>query len=977
MTPERWKQVKGILEAALEASSKERAALLDKACLDDPALRKEVEELLASYDEDFLEQTPLDGLKQALAEDQSQALEGHFIGPYKIIRELGKGGMGAVYLALRADDQYKKRVAIKLVKRGMDTDEVLNRFRHERQILASLDHPNIARLLDGGTTEDGLPYFVMEYIEGQPIDKYCDDNRLTTVERLKLFQTVCSAVHYAHQNLVVHRDLKPSNIIVTNEGVPKLMDFGIAKLLNPDLYAQTLVPTALSLRLMTPDYASPEQVKGKGITTASDVYSLGVMLYELLTGHRPYQFKTYTPQEIERVICEEQPEKPSTAINRVETTPTPDGATKIMITPELVSRTREGQVDKLKKKLAGDLDNIVLMAMRKEPLRRYASVEQFSEDLRRHLEGLPCLARKDTFAYRTGKFMRRNKIAVAVAAAFLILTVASAVLIVKQSIRAARERDKAQQVSAFLVELFNVSDPGEARGNAITAREILDKGAQRIERELAKEPEVQATLMNTIGQVYAKLGLYEAARPLYEKALQTRREIFGEESIEVAESLNSLAILYGAKSDYANAESLSRQVLAIRRKVLGKEHIEVARSLNNLAHTLSEKGNTQEAEPLFREAVAMHRKVAGNEHNELAITLNNLALLLDSTGKYEEAEALFKEALAMRRKLLGDDHPDTAAGLNNLAGVYRRTGALPAAEPLYHEALTITRKSLGAEHPTVATMMNNLAMLLSLLDKKPEAERLYRESLEIRRKHFGEENSDVATSLNNLGLLLYERGDYAEAEKLYRQALAIHRKLLGNEHRSVAIDLNNLGLLFSAKKDYPAAVHTLRESLAVYRQAFGEETIEVARGLGNLGFALYEKGDYEEAEKMARQALEKRRRLLSPEHSDIALSLLSVGRMLSERGKAQEAEALIREGLEIRRKNLAAGHWQIDEAESVLGGCLAALKRFAEAEPILLQSYAALKAKRPTGDRRIEQASKRLLNLYTLWGKPDKAAPYH
>jgi eukaryotic-like serine/threonine-protein kinase len=972
MTPERWKQVREVLEAALDVSSKERAALLDDACMGDPALKQEVEELLAAYEEDFLEHTPLDEINRQLTKEPS--LEGQFIGPYKIIRELGQGGMGAVFLALRADDQYKKRVAIKLVKRGMDTDYVLSRFRHERQILASLDHPNIARFLDGGATENGLPYFVMEYIEGQPIDKYCDENRLTTIERLKLFQTVCSAVYYAHQNLVVHRDLKPSNIIVTAEGTPKLMDFGIAKLLNPNLYAQTLVPTALTQRLMTPDYASPEQVKGRSITTASDVYSLGVLLYELLTGHRPYQFKSYTQEEIERVICEEQPEKPSTAIGRVETTPSPEGATQIMITPEQVSLTREGQPDKLKKKLAGDLDNIVLMAMRKEPLRRYASVEQFSEDIRRHLEGLPCIARKDTFAYRAGKFALRNKIAVAVVAAFIILVVASAVVILNQSIRAARERDKAKQVSAFLVELFNVSDPGEARGNMITAREILDKGAQRIERELADQPEVQATLMSTIGQVYVKLGLYEAALPLYEKALQTRLETAGEESVEYAESLNYLGVLYNAKSDYPNAERLFRQALAIRRRVLGKEHIEVARSLGNLAHTLNGKGDTQEAEPLFREAIAMHRKVGGNE--QLATTLNNFALLLDNTGKYEEAEKLFKESLAMRRKLLGDDHPDVAGGINNLAGLYRRTNALPAAEQLFNESLTIARKSLGAEHPMVATIMNNLAIVLSSMDKKQAAERLYRTSLEIRRKHFGEENIDVATSLNNLGLLLYDGGNYAEAEKLYRQALAIHRKLLGDEHRSVAIDLNNLGILLNSKKDYPAAVDALRESLAVYRKSSGDETIDVARCLGNLGFALYEKGNYEEAEKMARQALEKRRRLLSPEHVEIALSLLSVGRMLSEQGKAQEAEPMIREGVEIRRKVLATGHWQVDEAESVLGGCLAALKRFEEAERLLLKSYAALKTKRPAGDRRIEQAGKRLVKLYSLWGKPDKAAPY-
>ena len=411
----------------------------------------------------FLQDAAFDEITKLFKDEDNQLLEGQVIGPYKLIRKIGQGGMGAVYLASRDDDEYKKRVAIKLVKRGMDSEEVLNRFRHERQILASLDHPNIARLLDGGTTEDGLPYFVMEYIEGTPVDTYCDERRLSINERLNLFRKVCSAISYAHQNLVVHRDIKPGNILVTSNGEPKLLDFGIAKLLNPELYAQTILTTALSTRLMTPDYASPEQVRGRKITTATDIYSLGVVLYELLTGHRPYRIKSYTQEEIERIICRETIEKPSTAINRVVTGK--DGAQQTAITPEIVSETREGQPEKLRKRLAGDLDNIVLMAMRKEPERRYVSAEQFSEDIRRHLEGLPVIARKDTFAYRASKFIRRNKIGVAAAAAFLILAVTATALIINQSIRASRERDKAQQVSRFLVELFNVSDPGEARGN--------------------------------------------------------------------------------------------------------------------------------------------------------------------------------------------------------------------------------------------------------------------------------------------------------------------------------------------------------------------------------------------------------------------------------------------------------------------------------------------------------------------------------
>ncbi len=978
MKAERWQQVRSILEAALELAPDERAAYVKAVCADDGALKEEVQSFISSYEEagDFLENTPLLDDAIQLDDPEPQMLVGQRLGPYKLMGEIGRGGMGVVFLALRDDDEYKKRVAIKLVKRGLNSDEVLHRFRHERQILASLDHPNIARLLDGGTSAEGLPYFVMEYIEGTPIDRYCDENRFSIRQRLHLFRKVCSAIQYAHQNLIVHRDLKPGNILVTAEGEPKLLDFGIAKLLNPELYAQTLLTTALSTRLMTPDYASPEQVRGRKITTASDIYSLGVMLYELLTGHRPYRFTDYRQEEIERVICQEPPEKPSAAIKRIVEEEKPDGAPPTTLTPERVSETREGQPEKLRKKLAGDLDNIVLMAIRKEPERRYSSVEQLSEDLRRHLEGLPVIARPDTFAYRTSKFIRRNKIAVAVAVAFFVLTVTAAILIIGQSIRAQRESAKAQQVSQFLIELFNVSDPGQARGNTITAREILDKGATRIERELADQPAVQATLMHTIGQVYAKLGLYDAAQPLYEKSLAIRRDLYGETSAEYAESLSYLAMVYSAKSDYQQAESLDRRVLDIRRRVLGDEHFEVARSLNNLAYVLALRGERQAAEPLYRQAIAMHRKVKGNEHEDLASTLNNLAMLLDNTGQYDEAEALFQEALAMRRKLFGEDHPDVGVSLNNLAGLYRRKGDLAAAEQLYDDALAIARKSLGAEHPTVATLMNNLGVLLTSTDRKDEAERLHRESLALRRKHFGDESIDVALSLNNLGLLFYERQEYDEAEKLYRQALAIHRKQLGDQHLSVAIDLNNLGLLFNRKKEYAAAVETLRESLAVYRHATGEETLEVARGLSNLALALYEKGEYEEAQRLARQALEKRRRLLPATHADIALSLLSVGRMMSEQGNPIEAEPLIREGLEIRRKNLPASNWQVNEAESVLGGCLAALQRFAEAEPLLLRSHDALQAKRPAGDRSIEQARKRLYRLYTAWKRPDKAAAY-
>lgn len=393
MTPERWRKVEEVFESALERAPEERSAYLTAACSGDEALREQVETLIASYEKagDFIEEPALGTgmLPDTLVDETVNVLIGRRLGSYKIVREIGRGGMGSVYLAMRADDEYQKRVAIKLIKRGMDTDFIIRRFRNERQILASLDHPNIARLSDGGTTDDGLPYFVMEFVEGQPIHHYCDTQKLSTVERLRLFVKACTAVEYAHHNLIIHRDLKPSNILVTADGTPKLLDFGIAKILNPEIASQTMDPTTAALRLMTPEYASPEQVRGLPATTASDVYSLGVLLYELVTGHRPYRLYNRLPEELARVICDEEPERPSVVINRIEQVPLGNGSYKVEVTPETVSRTRDGTPDKLRRQLAGNLDNIILKALRKEPQRRYNTVGEFAEDIRRHLDGQP------------------------------------------------------------------------------------------------------------------------------------------------------------------------------------------------------------------------------------------------------------------------------------------------------------------------------------------------------------------------------------------------------------------------------------------------------------------------------------------------------------------------------------------------------------------------------------------------------------
>lgn len=555
-SPDRHERVGAILVAALEQPPEERGRFLDEACGGDGLLHGEVETLLRSHDAagTFLEVPAL----QATGFGADSGMEGARVGPYRLLREIGRGGMGVVYVGVSSDEAFEKKVAVKLVKPGMDTEEIVRRFEKERRILAGLDHPNIARILDGGTTDEGLPYFVMEYVDGLPILEYCDSRKLPTSERLKLFGSVCSAVAFAHQNLVVHRDLKPSNILVDSAGVARLLDFGIAKLLAAD---ENATRTITSLRPMTPWYSSPEQIRGETINTSSDVYSLGVLLYELLVGRTPYRIVGRAPSDVDRAVCEQEPERPSVAVGRREQVTTPDSR-QLLLSPESLSATRDGDPKRLRRRLAGDVDTIVLLALRKDPRRRYASVEKLSEDIRRHLSGLPISARRDTLLYRSGKFVRRHAFGVTAAAAFALLALGATATMAIQRGKTERERLKAEQTSAFLLGLFKGSDPREARGATLTVREVLDRGGERIKRELAGQPEVQATLMDTIGGVYRELGLYDQARGMIEGAYQTRRRIFGVKDLRVAESLQSLGEVDLATGRYAEAEGRFREAFA-------------------------------------------------------------------------------------------------------------------------------------------------------------------------------------------------------------------------------------------------------------------------------------------------------------------------------------------------------------------------------------------------------------------------------
>jgi tetratricopeptide (TPR) repeat protein len=734
VTPEHWQRVKELLASALEVAQDERAAFVTAACQGDEALSREVLRLLVTATEvaDFIEEPAA----RLLAGAEPGLREGHRLGPYRILCEIGSGGMGAVYLAARADDAYDKRVAIKVVRRGMDSAEILRRFRQERQILANLVHPNIAALLDGGTGDDGLSYLVMEHVEGEPIDQYCRDRGLPVRARLELFRVVCAAVQFAHQNLVVHRDLKPANILVTAEGAPKLLDFGIAKLLQSErpFITHVLLP---GIRLMTPEFASPEQQSGGQITTTTDVYGLGLLLHLLLVGRLPSRPRPAAP---------------------------PGGR-------ETVPAAMAGR-DRREAPLPGDLQNIVAMCLREQPSRRYGSAQALADDVGRYLGRLPVVARKDTWSYRAGKFVGRHRVGVTAVAALVVLLLAFGATVTTLLRRSIRDQQRAKRVSTFLEELFRIPDPGQSRGATIPVREILDRGRQQIATGLQEEPQTRGALLETMGTVYANLGLYEPARGLEMEAVRVRRAALGGDDPLLAESLHSLASVLRRLGDNAAAEASLREAVAIQRRRFDRDDPELARGLNNLATLLDDQGKTAEAERLYREVLETKRRIYKGGHVDLAVSLNNLASFLQRQGDFAAAEPLYREALAIRRHLLEPPNPLLALSLNNLASVLEDRGELAGAEELYREALAM-RRALALAGPEVARSLNNLGRIREARGDAAEAEALYRQALADYDSHsLPRRVPDRAKFLRNLAALLSRR-DPAASEPLAREALAV------------------------------------------------------------------------------------------------------------------------------------------------------------------------------------------------------------
>ncbi|GMU84447.1 MAG: hypothetical protein AMXMBFR47_43160 [Planctomycetota bacterium] len=786
MTPDRWQRVNTVFHRAVALPPDSRRAFLRESCGDDAELMREVESLLEyeARDSDFLNHATALAPPAAAAHARlAEAVEGQVIGPWRLVRPIGRGGMGAVWLAQRADGEFQMQAALKLIRRGFDSAENLRRFQLERQVLAGLEHPSIARMLDGGTTEDGQPWLAMEHVEGEPIDQYCDRRRLPIRERVELIRRVCAAVHHAHRRLIVHRDLKPGNILITPDGSPKLLDFGIAKILTPDGDAPMATLTEAGLRPMTPEYASPEQVRGEPVGTASDVYSLGVVLYELLVGERPVRLLGTSPAQIVDAVCSQQPARPSTAALRASA----DDSAVRPLDPEARVVARQTDRRRLARALSGDLDTIVLMALRKEPERRYGSAEALAEDLRRYLVGLPVSARPETAGYRLSKFVRRHRLGVAasVAAVAALLSLLGALV----------------WQNRIVIDERNTAQVAEARSNRLRAAAELAEGrarteAKRAATEAAKARQVAGFLQQMLGMIDPRISqdrdttllheMFESADELADRVLQDQPEVLGEIRY-------TLGAGYKAIADYRSAERNLRESLRLREAALGPDSIEVMESVNDLGGTLQAMGRFDEAAEMFERALAIARRQEKPDHTAIASLTNNIGLLAMERGRPDEAEARFREAIAEHGRAGPAGEVERITPLANLALVLKQLGRLDDAEPVYLDVIEKGRAAFGPGSPQVAIYISNYAVLLCEKRDLDAGIERYREALEIQRKAFKEPHPDLAVTLDNLGYALLTAGSAEEAEPLIREAVemfdTIHH---GADHFDSAVALSNL-----------------------------------------------------------------------------------------------------------------------------------------------------------------------------------------
>lgn len=866
---DRFRTLSALFDDVVELPASERDERIAQACAGDSALEAELRALLAADrmtgDEDFVHGV----IASEAVALQERDMGGVRLGPWQVGEPIGEGGMGTVYLARRADGAYEAQAAIKLVRGGIPSPALDERFRSERQILAGLRHPGVAQLLDGGSTDDGTPYLVMEYIDGAPINEWCDREGLDVEERLRLFLKVCDAVAYAHRQLVAHRDLKPSNILVTTEGEAKLLDFGIAKLI--DAIGDTGDVTQ-SYTVMTPAYASPEQVAGERASASADVYSLGVLLYELLSGRLPLETKGLTPVQLISRVTQDVPKVVSSVVTDTDR----------------------------RRRLSGDLDAIVSRALRKEPDGRYATVEALAEDIRLHLDGSPIRTRSDDWRYRAGKIVRKNRGVVSGSLLMLLLGISFTVNTLLQARAVARERDRAeverataQRVSSFLTELFSEADPNRPVSQEVTVRDVLDRGADRVLTELEEEPGTRAALAQVIGQVYSALGEYEAAEPLLDSALVERQREPDTTPIELgAAYLERGALAYNV-GEYGDARTYFESALEEYRREAEPDLRAVTDAQSWLSVAHQGLGEWEEAEATALAAVEGLREVDPDGSIDLAVALKTLQDVLRGNGKAQESVVIGEEALAMSREIFGNDHLETAHALNQMGSSLSAVGRAEEAIPLVEEGLAIRRAAFDGPHVEIAASLGNLANMLAATGRDAEAVAPRREATALLEELFSSGHPYAAASTAGLGLVLLRADSLEAAEPVLLRAVEYHDALFPEGHPNHAPALTSLGTLYRRTDRPDDAVRVLQEAYTIRVEGLPEGHWHIAATAIELGRAHEARLDDAEAERYLREAFENLSENFGADDVRTGQARTALRAHLERRGLTDEADALV------------------------------------------------------------------------------------
>jgi serine/threonine protein kinase/tetratricopeptide (TPR) repeat protein len=849
VSEERLTRAESIFQAAADLPLGDREAFLAEQCGDDPALRDLVEDLLERHDGGMGSFLKPDVADRIAPDETPGPRTFDRIGPYRLERRIGFGGMGEVWTAEQLSP-FRRTVALKLIKAGMDSRQVLARFEAERQALALMDHPYIAKVFDAGVTGLGHPYFVMEHVPGVPIADYCDQRRLDTKERLKLFERVCEGVQHAHQKAVIHRDIKPTNILVVDVGgkpLPKIIDFGVAKATTRKLSEKT-IHTALGQIIGTPEYMSPEQADpaSEDVDTRADVYSLGVVLYELLVGALPFdpdELRKAGFEGLLKTLRERDPPRPSTKILTLGEKTTE------------IARARRTEPHRLAGQLKGDLDWIVMGSLEKDRHRRYGSPSELAQDIRRHLSDQPVVARPPNAVYQSRKFVKRHRVGVGVAATIFLAVAVVLVVITIQKAEIEAARDEAMLVITSIEEMLTSVDPTR-RGRDVSVRAMLDETAETLGEKFRDRPLVEARLRLTVGNTYYALGEYRAAMEHLRRAVKIRRERLGEEDLGTLEARNGLARAYLRHGLSGEAEALARETLELARRGLGQEHSETLATMSVLASAIFSQGRSEEAEALFRELLEVQRRVLGEEHPNTLISIGNLAAAYSSQDRHGEAEVFQRETLDSQRRIFGEEHPSTLLVAGSLANTYAHLGRYEEAETLQRQTLEIQRRVLGEEHPSTLRSMGNLASTYKNLGRYDDAEALRRETLEIQRRVLGEEHPSTLYTMEILARFYKKQDRYDDAETLQREALEISRRVLGEEHQKTLDRKDALAAVFWAQGRHDEAEGLRRETLEISRRVLGEGHPTTNRARYNLACYAAVRGNRDEAIAFLRDALD-------------------------------------------------------------------------------------------------------------------------